>query len=314
MSGFLNSIESVAIILLLTATGYFCAAAGWLREESKSFISKFLMMVAVPFMCIYGLKTHLSRDILDSAGIMLLIPFLCISSCFLISYPAAKLLGLPRKTVGVFMMMCGLSNTLFIGYPMCMQLFGEVSIPYVMVYYMVSGTFTQAVGLPLIRYSGESEALSFGMLARFFRSPPFIGIIIGIILVCFDLPVPGLLMTYGKYMNQLVTPLALLVTGEIIHHIGLGNLRMDKNAAVVLGFRFLLAPLLCFLLCRMFGVTGLGSSVFMVQAAMPVVTQTVVAASEYGADESFAAQTAALSTLASFVVIPLLMLFLPAGG
>ena len=41
-----------------------------------------------------------------------------------------------------------------------------------------------------------------------------------------------------------------------------------------------------------------------------VVTQTVVAAAEYGADEEFAAQGAALSTIACFVVIPVLMLIL----
>ena len=43
---------------------------------------------------------------------------------------------------------------------------------------------------------------------------------------------------------------------------------------------------------------------------MPVVTQTVVAAAEYGADEQLAAQGAAISTLACFVVTPVLMLLL----
>ena len=41
-----------------------------------------------------------------------------------------------------------------------------------------------------------------------------------------------------------------------------------------------------------------------------VVTQTVVAAAEYGADEQLAAQGAAISTLACFVVTPVLMLLL----
>ena len=57
-------------------------------------------------------------------------------------------------------------------------------------------------------------------------------------------------------------------------------------------------------------VEGLARSVLLVETAMPVVTQTVVAAADYGADEEFAAQGAALSTLASFVVIPVLMLML----
>ena len=75
-------------------------------------------------------------------------------------------------------------------------------------------------------------------------------------------------------------------------------------------FRFVAAPAVCVLFCSLFGVTGLARSVYVVEAAMPVVTQTVVAAAEYGADEQLAAQGAAISTLACFVVTPVLMLLL----
>ena len=108
----------------------------------------------------------------------------------------------------------------------------------------------------------------------------------------------------------IVTPLALLLTGYIIHDIGLKNVRLDRDLGIAMIFRFLLAPALSVALCRAFGVTGLAHDVLIVETAMPVVTQTVVAAAEYGADEEFAAQGAALSTIACFVVIPVLMLIL----
>ena len=104
--------------------------------------------------------------------------------------------------------------------------------------------------------------------------------------------------------------LALLLTGYIIYEIGLKNLRLDRDLALVMLFRFLLVPGVSFALCELFSVAGLGRSVLLVETAMPVVTQTVVAAADYGADERFAAQGAALSTLACFVVIPALMLIL----
>ena len=103
---------------------------------------------------------------------------------------------------------------------------------------------------------------------------------------------------------------ALLLTGYIIHDIGLENVRLDRDLGIAMIFRFLLAPMLSVALCRAFGVTGLAHDVLIVETAMPVVTQTVVAAAEYGADEEFAAQGAALSTIACFVVIPVLMLIL----
>ena len=72
----------------------------------------------------------------------------------------------------------------------------------------------------------------------------------------------------------------------------------------------LIAPGLCLGLCVVFGVTGLARSVLVVQTAMPVLTQAVVASTEYGGDERMAAQGVAISTLACFVVIPALMLML----
>ncbi len=100
------------------------------------------------------------------------------------------------------------------------------------------------------------------------------------------------------------------MAGHIVREIGIRNLRVDLTLGTMLGFRFLAAPAICVLLCRLFGVEGLGRSVLVVQTAMPVLTQTVVSAAEYGGDEKLAAQGIGLSTLASFIVIPVLMLLL----
>ena len=50
MEGFLHAVSSVTIILLLTATGYFCAAKGWMGPQAKAFIGKFTLSVAIPCM------------------------------------------------------------------------------------------------------------------------------------------------------------------------------------------------------------------------------------------------------------------------
>ena len=310
MESFLHAVASVTLILLLTATGYFCAVRGWMSPQAKAFISKFTMSVAIPCMCVYGLTNNLTRELLaDSAG-FLLVPFLSTIAGFLLSFLAGRLLKLPRKKLGVFMMMCSVSNAIFIGLPMCTELFGEVCTPYVMLYYLVNTSFVQLVGLSLVRWSGESGGFDLRMLRKFLTTPTVIGVLAGIALMLSGIRLPSLVMSYCKYMNNLVTPLALLLTGYIIHEIGLKNLRLDRDLAVMMVFRFLLVPGMSLALCGLFGVTGLGRSVLIVEMAMPVVTQTVVAAADCGADEQFAAQGAALSTLACFIVIPVLMLIL----
>lgn len=308
METFLHSVASVTIILLLTATGYFCAAKGWMSTQVKAFLGKFLLSFAVPCMCIYGLTSNLDRSMILQAGTALVF-LLCLDIVLvLLSWLCARLLKLSRAQIGVFVMMCSLSNAIFVGYAMCSELFGPACSAYVMLYYLVNTTFVQFIGGSLIRWGG-SGAFGFSLrtVRRFLTTPAVLAVFVGFFLIITDIQLPSLVMNYMKYLNNTVTPMALVLTGYIIYEIGLKNIRIDRTLAVMLLFRFIISPALCLLGCSVFGITGLARSVFVIEAAMPVVTQTVVFASEYGADEKLAAQGAALSTLACFIVIPVLM-------
>ena len=307
METFLHAVASVTIILLLTATGYFCAVKGWMTVQVKTFISRYLMTVGIPVMLIYGMQNNLTRADVLAAPRLLLIPLLVIPSCVVMSLLAGRLMRLPHRQLGVFVMMSAMGNTIFIGLAMCLELFGDVATPYVMLFYLVSSCFTQLVGIPLVRWSGEAGGFSMQMVWKFLRAPTVVSVFFSLLLVGLDIHLPSLVMSYAKYINNTVTPLALLLTGCIIHEIGLRSLRLTPTLGVMMVFRFVISPALGAALCALLSIGGLVRSVYVVELAMPVVTQTVVAAAEYGADEEFAAQGAALSTIACFVVIPVLM-------
>ena len=314
MASFLHAVGAVTIILLLTATGYFCGAKGWMKAETKAFLSKLLLSLAVPCMCVSGLRSNLTREMISGSLRLLAVPFLCNTVNFLLSFALVRLLKLPRRRSGVFMVMCSISNAMFIGYPMCVELFGEACIPYVMLYYLANASFTQTVAMWLIRRSGEQAGSAEGgvwkQLPRLLTSPTVLGLFAGLLIVWFDITLPSFLMSYLGYMGGIVSPMALVLVGYVIYEMGFGSLRLDRDLAVMLVFRFALAPALYALCCGLLGVESLARDTFVVEAAMPVATQAVVAASRYGADERFAAEGAALSTVASFVVIPVLMVLL----
>ena len=311
MATFLNAVASVTIILMLTATGWLCGFKGWMKAESKAFLSKFLLSLAVPCMCVYGLRNNLTREMISGSLTLLALPFACNTLNFILSHYLAKLLKLPKKRAGVFMVMCSISNAMFIGYAMCIELFGEPCVPYVMLYYLANTCFTQTIGMWLIHRAGESgEARGWRQSLKFLTSPTVLALLLGFALVLLDVHLPAFLMSYLRYMSNTVSPMALVLAGYIIYEMGWDKMRLDRDLAVMLAFRFLLSPALYVLGASLLGIHGLARDTFVVEAAMPVVTQTVVAASQYGADEQFAAEGAALSTAASFVVIPVLMVIL----
>ena len=75
----------------------------------------------------------------------------------------------------------------------------------------------------------------------------------------------------------------------------------------MLGGRFIIAPLLMFLIVSHTPMPTLMKQVFILQSAMPVMTNAPVVAKLYGADADYAAIMVTESTLLTLLVVPILM-------
>lgn len=313
MAGFLNAVSACLVLLLLMAVGWFMGAVGWITAGEKKFLSKYIINIAVPANCVVGLLNNLDRARLSQAVLQLVSALLGVGATLALSVAAAALLRLPRARRGVFAAMAGLSNTLFIGIPVCTQLFGEASLPYVMIYYLGNTTFLQSAGIVLVERSGSQAGQGGGpgrFLRDIFTKPPILGALAAIVMLLLDVELPGPVMTFAGYISGTVSPLALIYCGFVLYEVGLKNLRLLPGLPLMLVIRLAVAPVICWASCRAFGVEGLVRDVFLVESALPVVSQVTVMAGAYGADEEYAASGACLSILGCFITLPVLMLIL----
>lgn len=313
MAGFFNAVSACLVVLLLMAVGYFMGVKGWMTAAEKNFLSRFIINIAVPANCIVGLLNNLDRADLARAGVQMLSVLLGVGITLLLSMGAASLLRLPRERWGVFATMAGLSNVLFIGIPVCTQLFGEACVPYVMLYYLGNTTFLQSAGILLVERSGDRGRRPGGpgrFLRDIFTKPPILGVLLAITLLLLDVTPPGPVMRFAGYISSTVSPLALIYGGFIVYEVGLKNLRFLRGLPTMLVIRLAVAPVICWGCCRLFGLEGLVRNVFLVESALPVVSQVTVMAGAYGADEEYAATGACLSIFGCFVTLPILMLMI----
>lgn len=311
MDGFLHALSAVSVLLMLMSVGYFMGVKGWMTTREKRFVSRYIVNIAVPCNCVVGLLDNLSHNDLAQAGLLVASGVLGVGVTLLISTAAAALLHLPRKRWGVFVAMAGLSNTLFIGIPVCTQLFGQVCMPYVMLYYLANTIFVQSVGILLIERSGDRPASRGGVTGFFWdlvTKPPILALLLSLLLLVADLKLPEPVMRFAEYIGDSVSPLALIYCGFILYELGLKNLRLMPGLPVMLVIRLGLSPVICWLFCMLFGVSGLARDVFVVESALPVVSQVPVLAGAYGADEEYAAAGACLFVLVCLVTVPFLML------
>lgn len=313
MGEFLNAMSAVFVIFLIMMVGYFLGHLGWLTASEKRFISLYVVNIAVPINCIVGLLNSFSRDDLLKAGVMILTAMAVVFLSLVLGAIAATALKLPRNRWGVFVAMAGISNTMFIGLPLTQQLFGEVSLPSMMTYYLSSSIFTQSAGVMLVEQAGgksQSKRTVVGFVVDLLKKPPVLGIIVSVLMLVLDVRPPELLMDAAKYISNTVTPLALIYCGFILYEVGLKNLKLMYGHGWLLLIRLIIAPLICVALCAVVGITGLTREVFIVMSGLPVVAQVTVMAGAYGADEEYAAIGTSLSMLGIFITIPVMMTLL----
>lgn len=313
MAEFFNAISAVLIIFLIMSVGYLLGKLGWLTASEKRFISKYVVNIAVPVNCVVGILKNFAREDLLHAGRQLLVGVTVVGLTLVLSGLVGKVMGLPRDRWGVFVAMAAISNTMFIGLPVTQQLFGSVSLPYMMVYFLASSMYTQTAAVMLCEHAGgksEGGGNVLKMLLGMFKKPPVIGICLAVTLLLLELEPPALILTAAGYISNTVTPMALIYCGFILYEVGMKNLRMLPGLPVFLLIRLVLAPALCLGVCMLLGVTGLARDVSVVMAGLPAVTQVTVMAGAYGADERYAAVGSCLSMLGVFITIPIMMVLL----
>ncbi len=310
---FLNSIGSIFTIIILIATGLVLTHAGWFNEAAGQTLSKLIMNISLPCYMLYNITTTFDKSELESMSRNLIVPVISIGVCYLLSILTSNLIKVDRSRKGVFRSMFFASNTMFIGLPVNLALFGEKCVPYVLLYYLANTSFYWTVGAyEVSRDNPENRAAAFlnvQTLKRVFN-PAILGFIIGVVLVLLDFRLPSFIMDSCKYIGNLTTPLAMFFTGIVLYSVKLKDIRFSKDVIALLLARSVISPALVLLMLPVFGVPSLMGKVFVIQAAMPAITSTSVVAREYGSDYQFAALMTAITTVSSLIVIPFYMWFM----
>ena len=311
MDIFLRSISGILVILGMILVGFVIGEKGWFDDKSRGLLAKLVTQVALPCYMLYTITQRFTAADLLKMLPALRFPALSMVVLLGIATGVARIFTVKQDRRGLFISMFFNSNTIFVGLPINQALFGDASIPYVLIYYMCNTTFFWTLGTYLIQRDGEGEA-QFDLktsLKKVF-SPPLMGFLLGLVLVMLQIKLPAFLASDLQYLGNLTTPLSMIFIGLSVSHVGVKQLVLGKDQLLILLGRFLVAPLLMASIVYWLPLPSLMKQVFIIQSAMPVMTNAPVVARLYGADSDYAAVMVTETTLATMVVIPILMLLM----
>ena len=311
MDIFLRSISGILVILDMILVGFVIGEKGWFDDKSRGLLAKLVTQVALPCYMLYTITQRFTAADLLKMLPALRFPALSMVVLLGIATGVARIFAVRQDRRGLFISMFFNSNTIFVGLPINQALFGDASIPYVLIYYMCNTTFFWTLGTYLIQRDGEGEA-QFDLktsLKKVF-SPPLMGFLLGLVLVILHIKLPAFLASDLQYLGNLTTPLSMIFIGLSVSHVGVKQLVLGKDQLLILLGRFLVAPLLMATIVYWVPLPSLMKQVFIIQSAMPVMTNAPVVARLYGSDSDYAAVMVTETTLATMVVIPILMLLM----
>lgn len=189
-----------------------------------------------------------------------------------------KKYGWKNSLTGCLILVCGLANTSFLGFPIVELAYGKEGLPIALLIdqggsFLIVSTLAVVVGS---RY-GKGEASVLGILTKMIQFPPFIFLLLALLMSFLELSLPNSLFPWLEWLGNSIAAVGLGVIGLSItldaHWI------QSKYLWAGLGYRLILTPALIWIVfATIMPTTSLEFKVIVLENGMaPMITASLVA-------------------------------------
>lgn len=328
----------IFIMLAIIVVGYVATKLNYITKAGFNSISDLLIHIALPCLIVSSVAELNPGTGGAQVPWFFAMAFAQFVLLILFTYLLNKLLRAPdwQRPIYLFGNVC--TNTGFLCLPILAAVYGEQTVLgasiYVLMCNLFLGTFGVAAleaGDPTRRALGDStrrpsdnsmhgassasapyeSSKAAGMKLRFsvrsLWNAPLIACIFALILFFSGLRLPGMVETCVDTIGSVCVPLAMMVVGSALAQSDFKSIFSDGRLYVFVGIRQLIIPAVFYLVLVQFIHDPMLLWVFTVMFAAPVGVMAPAWTNSYHQDGTFAARFTVVSTLASFIFIPLLI-------
>lgn len=323
MHVFLTAVESVLSVIIMISVGYVGKMLGWFDKQFSGSLSKIIMQIALPASIFMAMMKYFNPHKLANLSAGVIYSLIAILLGFLITFIFVKLINVSSKRRGLMITAINGANTIFIGMPLNISLFGNISVPYLLTYYIVNTVLIWTLGVWIIAIDDSTLTKKHENKVNFnwhhLIPAPLWGFFISIPFVYIPGWKEGLFkLTFATTslndIGALVTPLSLAYIGIILRQFGIFNMRFDRDIIWSLIGRFIVSPVfMAFIIFLGFRYGGIHiNSIFhqtlVVQSATPSLAVLPILANTYHQDVKFATNLVVSTSVLFIIVIPIIMI------
>lgn len=314
MNSFITSIQSIIPIIVIIILGYYLQVRGWFSDSFGPDLSRLIMNIALPASIFVSVMKYLTVDKLISLSEGLVYTFAAFGISYIVAFIAVKVFNVRPGRRGTMINTFVNANTIFIGLPLNVALFGNDAISYFLVYYITNTISTWTLGVYLM--TADSRSGKSSKAARFdwkkLLPTPLLGFLVALLFLVLRIQMPEYATNTLTYIGNIVTPLSLVYIGIVLAKAGLNTITLDKDTIVTLIGRFILGPVIMYsiLILTAKNMPSAEFKTFVVQSATPALAVLPILASQGDGDVEFSTNVVTVSTVMFVVVIPIVVTLL----
>ncbi len=290
-------LRQIVIMFVYMAIGGLLFQKGLITKEGSKSLAHLLLYVVLP--CVVVKSFCVARTPERTSG--LLVSFLAALGILLLAMAVSHLL-FKKNPIDDFG--AAFSNAGFMGFPLVAAVQGSEAIFYAAGFVALLNALQWTYGQSLI--SGDP---SYRSPKAILKNPLVLSLLLGILIFCFEIPVPAIASDLLAALAALNAPLAMVILGVYLAQTDPKTLFNDPHLYVVAAARLVLIPLLTILVLKLLPAEYAAiATTLVIVAAAPIGSNVAVYAQKLGKDYAYAVRGVCLSTLLSAITMPLLML------
>lgn len=298
-----NRIVYLGIFVLI---GFFGVIIKYIKPSVSEGVSAVLTKICLPCLVITGFASFdMDLNRLKGGLFILIMAFVIIFILYLLGKCFAKILGLKGYTASAHAFLTACGNVSFVGYPIITAVLGAEGLYYAMFFTLANDMVVWTFSVfSLTGHSKKNSNIIMNAL-----NPNTISLIGGFILMVLGIKIPAVIFEPMQALGSCTVPLSMFFIGMTIASIKPSKfLTLWKSLFIVL-IKMLVVPILLiftFSFLNKLNVmpeTALIASIL--QVAVPSGTAYAILAKTYGGDYEYASQCVFVTTILSFLTIPL---------
>lgn len=300
-------IESIVSLFIMILVGIYARRRNIITDEMNRGLIDILIQIALPFMIFSSflhtydstIKTNVIKTVVYS-----LIAYLLMAA---VSYVLLKPVKNDKKTIlhfsNVFV------NTGYVGFPILNSLYGPEGVVYGSIFNMFFVLFVWTYGIVLFKGRMSAKELMLE-LKKALLNPSILAVCAGLIVMSFNVKLPGVISSATRGIGQLTGPLSMMIIGGILSRVKIKKFLCDWTVYYGVMIKLIIIPMMVYLVALLSGISSIPINTVIIMTALPASAMTSIFAENFNKEKEYAAFVVSATTLLSLFTVILLIRYL----